>query len=131
MIVMTDGENTVDGYSSSNMNRANGYMAYGYPGSPSQGYNGRIYSSAHPEPASGNDVTSSMNARALETCTNAKAAGITIYTIGLNSPNTTTTSMLTDCATAASYAYFPTSSSELVSVFTEIASQLANLRLAK
>ena len=32
IILMTDGENTVNGYDSSNMNKADGYMAYGYPG---------------------------------------------------------------------------------------------------
>ena len=131
MILMTDGENTVDGYSSWNMNKANGYMAYGYPGSPSHGYNGRIYSTTYPNPSSDSQVTASMNTRTVETCTNAKAKGITIYTIGLNSPNATTTQMLKDCATGLSYAYFPTAASELNDVFKEIASQLSKLRLAK
>lgn len=131
MIIMTDGENTVDGYSSSDMNKANGYMAYGYPGSPSHGYNGRIYSATYPNPTSGSQVTAAMDTRTVETCANAKAAGITVYTIGLNSPNATTTAMLTACASSSAHDYFPTASSELISVFTEIASQLSNLRLAR
>ena len=106
-------------------------MAYGYPGSPSFGYNGRIYSTTYPNPSSDAQVTASMNARTVETCTNAKAKGITIYTIGLSSPNATTTQMLKDCATSLSYAYFPTAASELTDVFKDIASQLSKLRLAK
>ncbi len=134
MIIMTDGENTVDGYSASNMNKANGYMAYGFPGPPvasGTAYNGRIYSTTYPTPASGAEVTSAMDTRTVETCTNAKTAGITIYTIGLNAPNETTETMLRNCASSAAHAYFPTASSELISVFTEIASQLSNLRLAR
>jgi hypothetical protein len=71
-----------------------------------------------------------MNSRTVETCNNAKASGITVYTIGLNPPNQTTRDVLTECATDEDHAYFPTASSELITVFTEIASQLANLRLA-
>src|SRR5690606_4484532 len=106
-------------------------MAYGYPGPPSHGYNGRIYSTTYPNPSSDSQVTASMNERTVETCTNAKAKGIAIYTIGLNSPNATTTQMLRDCATGPSYAYFPSAASELIDVFKEIAGQLSKLRLAK
>ena len=72
-----------------------------------------------------------MDARTLETCTNAKAAGVIIYTIGLSPPNNTTINMLRNCASGADYAYFPTKASELSSVFEEIAAQLAVLRLAR
>lgn len=133
MILMTDGENTVQGYSTSNMNRAMGYMAYGFPGPPvasGTAYNGRLFSTANPTPNSESAVTEAMNARTLETCANAKTAGITIYTIGLNAPNTTTEDMLRGCATSPGHAYFPTQSSELITVFSQIASQLSNLRLA-
>lgn len=128
MIVMTDGENTVDGYSASDMNSAAGYMAYGYPGTT---YNGRIFSSAFPAPANEAEVLAAMNARTVETCNNAKAAGITIYTVGLNAPNETTKDMLKACASTNDLAYFPTQSSQLVTVFREIAAQLSDLRLAK
>ena len=117
MIIMTDGENT-HSYSS-NMNNASWYVAYGYP------YNGRLTGS------STSALKAAMNTRTLTTCTNAKAAGIIIYTIGLNSPNSTTTNMLTSCASDSSKAYFPTAASQLDSVFEDIANQLSNLRLAK
>ncbi len=135
MIVMTDGENTVDNYGSTAINLADTMQAYGYPGVRSttggQSYNGRIYSSANPYPDSDEAVTEAMDARTLEACTNAKAAGITIYTIGLNAPNQKTIDLLTDCASGDDLAYFPTASSELTDVFEEIANQLANLRLSQ
>ena len=130
MIIMTDGENTVDGYSSSNMNKADGFMPYGYPGSPSWGYNGRIFSTTYPQPSSDAEVTAAMDTRAVEACTSAKAAGITVYTVGLSPPNTKTEDMLKACATDSTKAFFPTNSADLVTVFKTIADQLSNLRLS-
>jgi hypothetical protein len=145
MIVMTDGENTYPGdYNSGDLNLGEedgggtkGYWAYGYPwNNPAGSYSWptttrRMASSTYPNPTSESEMVSALNSRTEETCTNAKAAGITIYTIGLNSPNQTTTDMLTNCATDASHAYFPTQSSELITVFQEIAAQLSDLRLAR
>lgn len=134
MILMTDGENTVDNYGST-MNLADTFQAYGWPGAPSQNggtsYNGRIFSTDYPQPSSDDEVTAAMDSRALESCTNAKLAGIAIYTIGLNAPNQKTIDLLTNCATTSSMAYFPTQSSELTAVFKEIADELANLRLSE
>jgi Flp pilus assembly protein TadG len=131
MIIMTDGENTVNGYDSSNMNKADGYMPYGYPGSPSWGFNGRIFSTTYPEPSSDAQVTAAMDTRAVEACTSAKTAGITVYTVGLSPPNTKTENMLKACATDTAKAFFPTNSADLVTVFKTIADQLSNLRLSK
>jgi hypothetical protein len=39
--------------------------------------------------------------------------------------------MLNECATDLEHAYFPSSATELVDTFKAIASQLADLRLAK
>lgn len=141
MILMTDGENTVNGYNSSSINKAKGYMAYGYPGAPvSSGvaFNGRIYSTDVPTPASDADVTEAMDDRALATCTNAKAPvasgepdKIVIYTIGLNAPNQKTIDLLDDCATDDDHSFFPTDPADLTATFKLIADQLSNLRLSK
>ncbi|MEQ1901046.1 MAG: TadE/TadG family type IV pilus assembly protein [Devosia sp.] len=136
MIIMTDGENTT---SSAGMNAAtagntitswNGgdwYLAYGYPYSrrlDTSGVQGTTWTALQTE----------MNSRAEQTCTNAKAEGIVVYTIGLATSTTSNpsavTTMLTNCATDAAHAYFPAAASDLTSVFSEIASQLADLRLA-
>lgn len=118
LIVMTDGENTM--YSSANMNGANYYSPYGFP------YNGRIGAVGW----SDTQLRTEMNARTVESCNNAKAASVTIYTIGLNPPNATTRIMLEDCASSLAHAFFPSAPSELDSVFTQIANQLSALRLA-
>jgi Flp pilus assembly protein TadG len=119
MIIMTDGENTM--YSRNNMNGAAYYSPYGYP------YNGRLGAVGW----SSSQMRAEMDVRTLESCANAKARDITIYTIGLNPPNSTTRNMLTDCATSPANAYFPSQASELNGVFAEIANQLSALRLAQ
>ena len=77
----------------------------------------------------------SINGRLSTTCTNAKNAGITIYTIGLDTKDTSdptgNTTLLTNCATLPAYAYFPNSASDLTNAFVSIAKQLAALRLSK
>ncbi|MEQ1770242.1 MAG: TadE/TadG family type IV pilus assembly protein [Devosia sp.] len=116
MIVMTDGENThswTNDYAG-----ADWYTAYGYP------YQGRLTG------ADNTALQTEMDNRTKTTCTNAKAKDIVIYTVGLSPPNQSTRDMLTACATDATKAYFPTTSTELVSVFQAIAGQLADLRLA-
>ncbi len=80
-----------------------------------------------------------MNRRTELACTNAKAKGVIVYSIGLSVPNNTTKTMLENCATPSTtsagvttvYSYFPTTPSQLITVFTEIASQLSELRLAQ
>jgi Flp pilus assembly protein TadG len=136
IILMTDGENTVNGYDDTNINKADGYMAYGYPG-PSP-YNGRLTSATYPSPASDADLTAAMDERTLLTCTNAKKPvttgepdKIVIYTIGLNPPNNKTKTLLTSCATDTAHRFFPTNPDDLTATFKLIADQLANLRLSK
>lgn len=135
IILMTDGENTVNGFNASNMNNASGYMAYGYPGAT---HNGRIYSTGHPNPNSDANITAAMDDRTLETCVQAKrpvASGepdkIVIYTIGLNAPNQKTIDLLEDCATDEDHSFFPTDPAALTATFKLIADQLSNLRLSK
>ncbi len=68
-------------------------------------------------------------------CTNAKNAGIAVYTIGLATNATSdpsgNTTLLTNCASTAANAYFPTSASALQNAFVAIANQLAALRLSR
>lgn len=119
MILMTDGENTF--YTAGNMNNAQFNQAYGLP------YNQREGNMS----STNNSMATRMNTLLSETCTNIKAADITIYTIGLSSPNTTTTNLIKNCASDASKAFFPSAASELDSIFEGIANELADLRLAQ
>lgn len=147
MIVMTDGENTaynLSGYCNDSLRSLNGSCynsAYGFP------YNGSNNTSAS---TSGGNITrmgplgttnanlvTEMNTRTSQTCENAKAAGITLYTIGLATDTVSQSTpqvvrnMLTNCATSSDKAHFPSSSSQLKTVFAAIANDLSALRLAR
>jgi hypothetical protein len=125
LIIMTDGENTR--YPDSYMNDAEFYSPYGYPWN-TDGRLGTATTDAH-------TLEQRVNARLATICTNAKAAGITVYTIGLDTSATDypseNTTLLTNCASESDYAFFPNTASDLQTAFTTIANQLAALRLAK
>ena len=138
LIIMTDGENNVNysSYSSSNRYGVSSWTAWGYR------LNKRLLTeSTTPKDsaATSAQVSAEVNRRTVLACASAKAAGVIVYTIGLSSPNNSTTQMLKDCATPSTtsggvtrnYWYFPNSSTELTTVFTEIAEQLSELRLAQ
>ncbi len=139
LIVMTDGENTaynLSNYCSSSAQRSlNGscyYSAYGYP-SNHTGATPRM----GPLATSNANLVNQMNERTLQTCANAKAEGITLYTVGL-ATNTVTQSteavvraMLTNCASTSDRARFPSRASDLKETFTAIANDLSALRLAR
>ncbi|UTD28782.1 pilus assembly protein [Bradyrhizobium sp. WD16] len=73
-----------------------------------------------------------IDARQKLLCDNVKAAGITIYTIQVNtgSPGDPTSSVLQDCASTGKYAMLTTANG-IIGKFDEIATQLAKLRIAQ
>jgi len=71
---------------------------------------------------------SNIDARTALACTNVKAANIKIYTVRVIDGNA---SLLKDCASKANMYYEVTQASQLNSVFSSIAQNLANLRIAK
>ena len=132
LIIMTDGENTFS--TNNDMNGARLYSPYGYPWDNYKGGTtdrGRMGTMSW----SDGDFETEINSRLSTTCTNAKNAGITIYTIGLATNATSNPSgnkaLLTNCASEASDAYFPTSATDLQAAFVAIANQLSALRLSK
>ena len=76
------------------------------------------------------DVTSSsaIDVRTALACTNAKAAAIEIYTVRVINGNA---SLLQGCATTPSMYFDVSAASQLDSVFSSIAQNLANLRISK
>jgi Flp pilus assembly protein TadG len=72
--------------------------------------------------------TSSSQASSI--CEAMKDADITIYTIGFNVSSTNQT-LLTNCSSGSDYDYFPTTTTELESVFAEISNNIQNLRVSK
>jgi Flp pilus assembly protein TadG len=76
---------------------------------------------------------SQIDARQKLLCDNAKAAGITIYTIHVNtgSPPDPTSAVLQYCASSSDKFFLITSASQTVSAFNSIGTSLSKLRVAK
>jgi uncharacterized protein YegL len=71
---------------------------------------------------------STIDARTAAACTNIKAANIKIYTVRVINGNAT---LLKNCASSATMYFDVQNATQLNSVFTAIAQNLANLRIAK
>ena len=63
-------------------------------------------------------------------CANVKAAGITLYTIHVNTDNDPTSTVLKNCASGTDKFYTVTSSGQISTVFTQIGTNLSKLRIA-
>jgi len=86
---------------------------------------------------------SSIDARQQQTCNNINAAGITLYTIQVNTDGEATSTLLQNCAgtaaTATTAAVYPdpskffllTSANAIVTTFNQIGTKLSNLYVAK
>ena len=113
----TDGANTHGGKPNQNMSD---YSAYGYA------KNGRL---TVPTTQTGR-LVEAMNDKTLEACTNAKAAGIIVYTIAFRLDDADTLEMLSDCATTRSRAFTIEDGDALVAAFEAIAGEISKLRIA-
>jgi hypothetical protein len=76
-------------------------------------------------------VQSSIDARQQLTCNNIKAAGITLYTIQVDTGGDPTSTLLQNCASDSSKFFLLTSSSQIVTTFNQIGTNLSQLRIAK
>ena len=73
----------------------------------------------------------SIDARQQLTCNNVKAAGITLYTIQVNTDGDPTSTLLKNCASDAGKFFLVTSSSGIGAVFNQIGTNLSKLRISK
>jgi hypothetical protein len=74
---------------------------------------------------------SSIDSRQASTCTNIKAAGITLYTIQVNTGGDPTSTLLQNCASTSDKFFLLTSANGIATVFNQIGSNLTQLRVAK
>lgn len=79
----------------------------------------------------GSTPSSEVDARQGLTCANVKAAGITLYTVQVNTGGDPTSTMLKTCATDASKFFLLTTANAIVTAFNQIGTALSNLRVAK
>lgn len=71
-------------------------------------------------------------AQAAQLCTNIKAKGIIVYTVGFNvGSDTNVKNLMRSCATAPEYVYMPTSGDDLKVAFRAIAQDINSLRISK
>jgi Flp pilus assembly protein TadG len=74
---------------------------------------------------------SSIDTRQRATCTNAKAAGITIYAVQVNTGGDPTSTLLQNCASDSGKFFLLTSASEIVTTFQTIGNAISKLHIAK
>jgi hypothetical protein len=73
----------------------------------------------------------SIDARQAMTCANVKAAGMTVYTIQVNTGGDPTSTLLQNCASTSDKFFLVTSSSQIGTIFNQIGTNLSQLRIAK
>jgi Mg-chelatase subunit ChlD len=71
-----------------------------------------------------------IDARQKKTCDNVKAAGITMYTVQVNTGGDPTSALLQDCASDPGKFFLLTSAGQIVTTFGQIGTSLTKLRLA-
>ena len=119
MVLMTDGVNNVDPAPHDSMSD---YSAYGFL---QQWGASRVAEQTY------EGFKEHADQRMSEVCTNAKAAGVTIYTVAFNVSNQTTLDLLSNCASQPPYAYTADTADELIEAFRLIAGSLSELRLSR
>ena len=72
-----------------------------------------------------------QNGNGSGTCANIKNAGITLYTIQVNTGGDPTSTLLQNCASDSSKFFLLTSADQIVTTFQKIGTNLTKLRLAK
>jgi len=73
----------------------------------------------------------SIDARQQMTCNNVKTAGITLYTVQVNTGGDPTSTLLQNCATDSGKFFLLTSASEIITTFNTIGTKISKLRIAK
>jgi hypothetical protein len=84
----------------------------------------------------GSDTSTQVDSRMVDTngngtCANIKAAGITIYTIQVNTGSDPTSTLLRNCASDQSKFFLLTSANQIVTTFNTIGTNLTKLRIAQ
>jgi hypothetical protein len=79
----------------------------------------------------GSSHSPEVDARQQLLCNNIKAAGITLYTIQVNTDGDPTSSILQNCASGSSNFFLLTSANQVISTFNSIGTSLARLRIAR
>lgn len=140
IILLTDGENQWSVAQGYNINQS-AYSSMGYvvnaDGSTvngSTGPAGRLLPRTA-NPTNSDEARAALDALTQTACTNAKTAGISVYTIGFSVPNDPIgdagLAVLQGCASSKSQAYVASSSDGLIKAFDDIGKSIGKLRLTQ
>ena len=72
----------------------------------------------------------SIDTRQEITCNNVKTAGITVYTVQVNTGNDPLSTLLKNCASGTDKFFLLTSADQMIATFNQIGTALTNLRVA-
>jgi Flp pilus assembly protein TadG len=72
-----------------------------------------------------------IDARQAQLCTNIKAAGVTVYTVQVNTDGDPTQAVLQNCASGTDKFFVLTSASQIMAAFNSIGTSLSKLRIAR
>ena len=93
------------------------------------------YGGASAGPTSASNYRAQMDAALLEACTNAKAAGVQIYTVGFSVPSNpidqTGVDLLKSCASGNDNAFIAQDSGAIVASFQQIANNILSRRITR
>ena len=79
----------------------------------------------------GYSTSTQVDARQAILCNNIKNAGITIYTVQVNTSGDPTSTLLKGCASSSDKFFLLTSSDQIVTTFQQIGTQLSELRISQ
>jgi len=126
IVFMSDGDNV---WSSTSNSNGSEYGPLGYF------WNDRLGQAPSLGSVSGFNTQTWMDTKTLEACTNAKQAGIKVFTIAFSTPNdpisTAGNNLLRACADDPSKYFLATNASELSLAFRAIGDSLVGLHLSK
>ena len=79
----------------------------------------------------GSNTSTQVDARQQILCTNLKNAGITLYTVQVNTGGDATSTLLQNCASSSDKFFLLTSSDQIVTTFQQIGTELSELRISE
>ncbi|MDK9698184.1 MAG: hypothetical protein OEL76_17550 [Siculibacillus sp.] len=115
LVLLTDGTNAINTFPTA---LGGAYSSWGFPAS------GRLGA------APGTDLRDGLDGKTRSVCSKIKAAGITVYTIGLMISDTAGQQLLYDCSSGTGHYYDSPSAGQLQSVFDDIAKKISKLRIS-
>ena len=122
LILLTDGANNITAQGGKNHNKSI-YSPYGY----ARQENPRFLTS----PDTTHEIRQEMDSRTAETCENAKAAGITVFTIAFDVNDDDIEDLMEDCASGSNRYFLSPNPGDLEETFETIVNEITELRLSQ